>query len=645
MKMRTLFSLLFPLIFILNGTAQPAERNILKNAITKEGLSYALKSASEFLPLPKTEDPYWTTLDEEKRTFLISRGENYLDYDWPSLLARRYMDFDIDGNRTRYSSRYYDRRNALSDLCVAEIIENKGRFLDDIINGVWLILEETTWVVPAHSGGDKLHDINDVTVDLFSAETAGLLAWVDYFFGEEFDRITPLIRQRISQEVERRVIQSMLDHNDFWYMGYTGRIPNNWNPWIVSNWLTAVLILEKDETRRLESVWKALDVLDNYLNPHPADGGCDEGPSYWGHAGASLFDCLFLLDKATNGAVNVFQEPLIRNIGTYIYKINIDKTWYVNFADGSARTSHEPATLFRIGKAVGDKDMMAFSASLYRDNQDLEHNTGGRSPFGLRRLPNLIELDDLAVFTEDYTPELYYIFPDLEVAIAREHRDNEGFFFAIKGGYNNESHNHNDVGSFVVFYNGLPLFIDAGVGTYTRKTFSSERYKIWTMQSAYHNLPDLNGEMQVDGNEYRSQKFDIVNSKTESTVSMDISDAYPEYSYTPVWMREISLDRRKAAVILKDSWEQDKQLKRNQWHFMLAYKPEIIEDGLIKLSNGESELYFKYGKHFFPTIEKIELDDERLIKVWGSSLWRLNLTTGKKGLKGSETFIIQKNKK
>ncbi len=643
MTFRNLPLITLLLVSLLPANARNENRNILTGAMTKKELSYELLSQELFRPIPGPGDPYWTGIDRFSREFFIKKGEAYLNYDWPSLLARRYMDFDIDGNRTRFSDRYYARRSALADLCMAEIIENEGRFMDDIINGVWLILEETTWVVPAHSGGDKLHDINDVTVDLFSAETAGLLAWIDYYFGETFDEITPLIRKRLNEEVDRRVIQSMLDHNDFWYMGYTGRIPNNWNPWIVSNWLTAVLILEKDETKRLESVWKALDVLDQYLNPHPADGGCDEGPGYWDRAGASLFDCLFLLGTATGGKFNVFDEPLIRNMGSYICKINISGNWYVNFADGSARNSHEPGTIFRIGKAINDPAMMAMAAEQYRDHPDLEHNTDGRSPFGLRRIPNFMLLGELSQYTEAFKPELNYFFPDLEVAVSRENTLGEGFFMAIKGGFNNESHNHNDAGSFVLFYDGLPLVIDAGVGTYTRKTFSNERYTIWTMQSAYHNLPSLNGEMQMDGNQYRAKNFKIENSARLTSISMDISGAYPDYAYTGTWNREICLDRRARKVELTDSWEQEKQLKRNQWHFMLAFEPEIAGDGTIRLSNGETDVSMKFGKHFFPKIEEIVLDDERLSNVWGDKIWRLTLTTGKKGLRGTESFTFQNN--
>jgi hypothetical protein len=623
------------------SSGQGLYNDILSSSITKEKLSRVLLEKAAFSPVPRQDDQAWLQLDPQSKAFLVEKGEAYLDYDWPSLLARRYMDFDIDGNRTRYSSRYFERRDILADLCMAELAEGEGRFMDDIINGLWLILEESTWVVPAHSGGNKLHDKDDDYVDLFNAETAGLVAWIDYYFGESFDEITPLIRKRIYQEVKQRVIQPMLKHNDFWYMGYTGRIPNNWNPWIVSNWLSAVLLLEADQEVRIESCWKAMDVLDQYLNPHPADGGCDEGPSYWGHAGASLFDCLYLLNSASEGAIDVFDVPLIRNIGSYIYKINIANDWYVNFADGSAKGHHQAGTLYRVGQAIGDPEMMAFAAWQYRHHTDLDHHTGGRSPFGLRRVPNLMILDEVSNFNRDFQAELNYFFPDLEVAVMREFKSQSGFFAAIKGGYNKESHNHNDAGSFVVFYNGLPLLIDVGVGTYSRKTFSDERYTIWTMQSDYHNLPTLNGEMQQEGAEFKAEKFLIENDGKTSTVSMELQSAYPDYAYTTFWLRSFSLNRKSGKVILVDSWEQERQMKRNQWNFMLAYEPEILDDGLVRITNGKDKLYLKFKKHFFPKIEEIKLDDSRLQNVWGPSVWRLSLSTGKKGLRGKEEFTIQ----
>jgi hypothetical protein len=71
--------------------------------------------------------------------------------------------------------------------------------------------------------------------------------------------------------------------------------------------------------------------------------------------------------------------------------------------------------------------------------------------------------------------------------------------------------NHNDVGNFIVFANGRPFVIDVGRPTYTRQTFSSDRYKIWSMQSDYHNLPTVNGQMQEAGRDFMAKgvKYEV----------------------------------------------------------------------------------------------------------------------------------------
>ncbi len=87
----------------------------------------------------------------------------------------------------------------------------------------------------------------------------------------------------------------------------------------------------------------------------------------------------------------------------------------------------------------------------------------------------------------------------LQFMAARENpASEEGFFLACKGGHNAESHNHNDIGSFIVYCDGMPILINPGVEFYTAKTFSAARYEIWTMQSSYHNLPEINGFMQKE---------------------------------------------------------------------------------------------------------------------------------------------------
>ena len=48
-------------------------------------------------------------------------------------------------------------------------------------------------------------------------------------------------------------------------------------------------------------------------------------------------------------------------------------------------------------------------------------------------------------------------------------KNKSGMFVAAKGGFNNESHNHNDAGTFSLYVNTIPVLIDAGVGTYIER--------------------------------------------------------------------------------------------------------------------------------------------------------------------------------
>ena len=109
-------------------------------------LRRGLVSLGEFRPLPVYADRAgWEAIGEEQRRHFIAEGEKYLDYRWPTAPASWYMDFYRNGNRSRYQTLIYnERRDPLLALVAAECCEGKGRFIDDIINGVWTILEETT---------------------------------------------------------------------------------------------------------------------------------------------------------------------------------------------------------------------------------------------------------------------------------------------------------------------------------------------------------------------------------------------------------------------------------------------------------------------------------------------------------------------
>ena len=227
---------------------------------------------------------------------------------------------------------------------------------------------KTWWGWSAHLSFQKapigLPDANEPTVDLGVGEIANDLSWTWYLFKDEFDKVHPLISSRLKQEILRKAVNPYFERTDFGYMGFKGGRPNNWNPWVNYNMLNCFLLLEEDPERKRAEVLKIINSLDKFLNGYPDDGGCDEGPSYWGAAGALLYESLSVLKDATNGKFDVYEDPLIQNIGKYFYKVNIHAPYFLNFADADATTGGKPASVYLYGKAIKDAEMQQFGAYL-----------------------------------------------------------------------------------------------------------------------------------------------------------------------------------------------------------------------------------------------------------------------------------------
>ncbi len=636
----------------LSPAMPPQKRNLLTGRFTERDLDRVLLPRGSWQPYPGIDDrAAWSSVPEKIRSAWVESAGRYLDSAWPPLPATVFLEYARSGNRSGFERLSFERRERLARLVVAEVFENKGRFLDGIANGIWAICEESYWGVPAHLGmqrkGTGLPDVTEPTVDLFSAETGSLLAWTVYLLGDRLDKISPLLSERAYLEVDRRILTPNLQRDDFWWMGFgTEREVNNWNPWINSNWLTAALILERDEQKRRSAVFKIMKSLDNFLNSYPEDGGCDEGPGYWGRAAASLFECLEMLRGATRGAVDCSSDALVQRIGQYIYKIYIKDDYYVNFADASGKNTPEAGLVYRYGRSIGDPMMAGFGAFLAA-RQDRDAGSGHQRTDSLGRLlPDLLHLRDLRA-TKPVEPLLRdFWLPDLQVMGARSYPDSsKGFYLAAKGGHNAESHNHNDVGNFIVYHDGRPVLIDVGVGTYTAKTFSPERYEIWTMQSAYHNLPSINGFLQKDGRQFHAENVVYRADDAAATFSLDIARAYPAEARVKSWMRSLTLVRQKSVELL-ESYSLEEFLKPFTLSLMTPLQVDLSIPGQVRLKDAKSEAgldlaVFYDRARFSVTAEEIPLTDARLSAVWGKRLARVQLTSLGASVQGEHRIVVR----
>ncbi|MBR9999360.1 MAG: heparinase II/III family protein [Cyclobacteriaceae bacterium] len=607
------------------------QRNLLSGKFDRDQLLKIYRNHPDWNPFPAYEDrAAWENLPVEVKTAHLEAANEALNYNWPVLPATLYMEFDRIGNRSNFQSVYFERREKLANLVVGEMIEGKSRFLDQIINGIWAICEETSWCIPAHIGDQSVgftplpHHEEDV-VDLFAAETGTTLAWTWFLLSKQLDRITLVVTDRIRHEINKRILTPVMERDDFWWMGLgDGQPVNNWNPWIISNWITCNLVMEEDEKRKAESLEKAIVCLDNFLNIYPDDGGCDEGPGYWGHAGGSLFDCLELLYHSSQGEIDIYGHPLVKNIGSYIYKAYISGPYFINFADASGKINIYPDIVFRYGKRTEDPAMMGFAALAMSRNQ---FGTGSYNMS--RKLNALFSYREIAEYPAQEPLIADFWLPETEIFGARSSAgSSEGLYLAGKGGHNAESHNHNDVGNFIVYYDGKPVIIDIGVEEYRRETFSDQRYTIWTMQSQYHTLPTVNGEMQTDGRNFRSKDISFSSTPNNVRFSVDISGAYPEEATVDFWKRSINFRRGKQIEVTEDY-----RLESVKGDLFLSFMTPCLVNagtGRIELTERSKSdpfsLVIDYDVNQFSVeTEMIKIEDQRLKPVWGDEVNRIRM--------------------
>jgi len=607
----------------------PPSTTLLRSLFTPQRLRAHLLAREGWRPFPTAADRAgWDRLPAAVQREVIASGEELIAMEWPALPATTFLEFRRNGNRSRFEAPHFARRSALLRLVLAECAEGQGRFLDDVVNGVWAICEESFWGVSAHNArhsprftGAGLPDTSFPEVDLFAAETGALLAWTHYLLRDELGKELPIVLDRIEREVRTRILVPYRTADDWTWLGKRRRPVNNWNPWIHSNILSCVLLLERDEEQREQTVVRIVEGLDAFLDGYHPDGGCDEGTSYWGRAGASLFDCLDLLRRTSNGALDGFGLPLVQEIGRYVHRMHISENWYVNFADGPAKLAVDGRLIYRYGQRIQDPKLIAHGAYAAR----FESGRVGRGGSAFRVLSGIFE--PISHSGRDARPPLIrqHWLDGIQVLVAREREGStDGLFLAAKGGHNAESHNHNDVGHFVVALDGHPVLIDVGVETYTRQTFGPERYSIWTMQSAYHNLPLIDGHQQRAGRDFAARDVSASVLEASAELSLDIAGAYPAEAGVRRWQRTVRLERSSgntpAQVALRDEYALERSPGALALHLMTSGGVDTSEAGVLRIATPTRPLLVRYDAgHLAATTEAISTTGTRGWCPYGAS--------------------------
>ncbi|MFP7834924.1 heparinase II/III family protein [Marisediminicola sp. LYQ134] len=566
---------------------------------------------------------------------------------WPQPLASLAARVHDDGDRDRWEQRAFERQRRLSRAVVAALATDDDHPLEAVLDGVMLLCEQSSWCWPAHDDvrdqtGHVLADVERPFLDLGAGEVVGQLAALDHVLGQRLERRYPGTRARIRLEAKRKIIDPFVSRRDWHWIGLDGDV-HNWNPWIHGNVLLAALRLlddPRDAALRVHVVDLVIEGLDRYLVSLPDDGAIDEGYAYWWNGACRAIEAVDALDHALGRRLRIAQISALRETVAFPHRMHLGAEWYLNLADGQARPSADQPwhALHRAARAVGDSDALAHAAAHRTPDSPAASEHEGL-PRLLRGITDRAWVDALPQASP--LPAEVWL-PSTEVLVARETAgDSRGVCLAVKGGHNGEHHNHNDVGSFVVASDGVPVIVDAGRPTYTLQTFGPERYSIWTMQSGWHNTPVLAGSEQRAGSDAAARDVHRTSSPDASRLSLDVLAAYPDTEFTS-WHRTAALDRSTATIVVEDHWTTGDDAGApdgTSVRMLIAGEVELGEGtALITPLDGASPLRVGWTPAAPATVVVRELDDPLLTDVWGPRIRRLDLdVAGRDGL----TVVIE----
>ena len=618
---------------------------------TGERLQGLLAHQDGALAVPTADDrSVWAftngSADQATLVDLVRRAEKDLGTPWPQPTAHSASRYFRDGDRDEYEQLVFARQRRLSRAAVAAAATLDPVWIDEVADGATLLCEQSTWCWPAHDDTYRVRHFvvpsaTDPFLDLGAGEVVGQLAWVDHLLATQLDERFPGLRSRIRHEAWVRVLEPFAGRRDWHWLGLDGDV-HNWNPWIHGNVLVAALRLVHDPAPRAQLVALVIEGIDRYVAALPPDGAIDEGYSYWWNGACRALEALEILRHATGGALDASGIPALRATVAFPHEMHLGGDWYVNLADGPAKPPADQPwhALHQAALRVGDAAARSHAASQRQPGAVVATEGPGLGRL-LRALTDPAWID--VTPTTSPLPRDVWL-PSTEVLLTRETAgSSRGLTLAVKGGHNGEHHNHNDVGSFLVALHGVPVIVDAGRPTYTAQTFGPERYGIWTMQSSWHNVPQIRGSAQSAGRQFAARTVAAVVDDDHAQLGLDIAGAYPRGDIR-TWQRTARLDRRAARVTITDQWELDRadRAPSTVVHLLLAGDVRLGSGrAVITALEGVGTVVLTWKPQTAAAVTEIRrLDDPVLSEVWGDRLTRLTIDVGD-GLAGALTVTVE----
>lgn len=468
----------------------------------------------------------------------------------PVLTYEARMLYYRTGDRKVFETPYFRRRNSLSLAAVLSLIEPENReYVDYVQRMLWAICDEYSWAVPAHTKGDPATDVGEI--DLFNAETAFAVTEICEVLG---DRLDAAVRTRVRMEVERRIFETFRTRVS-WYE----RLDSNWAAVCTACVGGAMMYLAPALFEHCRP--RFLNSMQRFISGFSDEGICMEGTSYWNYGFANFTWFSDMLLDFTRGKVDLFEDEKTARVASYMHKSFLKGNTTVSFSDGTQHGKTFDALQYYLS--------LRYPETVSLLPKECSYVLGG----------NVIWMNLSRAFL--YAPPLdaarvmrneNYDLPRAQQVIVNEER----YSLFAKAGHNEEQHNHNDVGSFILSTDAGQVFCDIGAGLYTKQYFSfgmEGRYAIFCNSSFSHSVPIVNGQPQLCGKQYAGS---IVHA--DDRIEIEMAGAYGQGSFERLTR---VLEHRADGVRLTDTFSACDSFTER---FVTMIEP-VVEESCVRVAD------------------------------------------------------------
>jgi hypothetical protein len=556
-------------------------RNLLRESISEDQFRKIFRDHPPLPLLPREDDPAWAAVARKPALrplldTLLRQAADEIDTPLPELTDALYADFALTGTRIRFETLWFERRRRLARAAIATLVETdparKERFRHSLHAKAQTILDEVSWAFPAHV--KEPSGKNPFTIDLFAAETANQFAELLTLFAKS---LPPDFVQRTRRRLRAQFFENYLAQDQFHWLTGT----SNWNAVCHQGVLGAALGVEDDADLLAKMFAKASRCLPNYLKGFTPDGATAEGPGYWSYGFGWFSELNAQLEKRTGGELSVFHDdPLIPLIARFGPAVALANGYLVNFADCPPAGGLRPSLLQYLAERLHDRQVASAAAHFWHravtGSPDLN---GQRSD--LLHLTRLLLRCPAGEIAPTPLPLQDQYFPAVAWLVIRSNDDRGNQWeFAAKAGHNEEHHNHNDVGSYLVHINGERMILEIGAPEYVKAFFRAEtRYQFLAARSLGHSVPLINGVEQPTGAAFRGEVLEQSITPQQAIFTLDFTRAYPPEAGLVRGVRRFVFNKSAGALSVTD----DFQLARTD-----ALETAIIMPPGTTLENGNA---------------------------------------------------------